>query len=47
MDVPSTPQLNHHMEVIPGILGPECSAQLLDFFERRRREPRGEPNLDP
>ncbi|MGI4827479.1 MAG: tRNA adenosine(34) deaminase TadA [Janthinobacterium lividum] len=30
------PRLNHHVEVLPGILGEECGAMLTDFFRRRR-----------
>jgi tRNA(adenine34) deaminase len=31
------PQLNHRVEVSPGLLAEECGAMLTDFFRRRRR----------
>ena len=32
------PALNHRVEVMEGVLAPECGALLSDFFRRRRRE---------
>ncbi len=29
---------NHQLEVQPGVLADECSAQLSEFFRRRRQE---------
>lgn len=34
----SDPRLNHRFELVPGVLGPECSAQLSGFFAALRRE---------
>ena len=28
--------LNHHLEVVPGVLAEECRALLADFFKSRR-----------
>jgi len=30
------PRLNHQVEVIPGILRDQCSAMMIDFFEKLR-----------
>ncbi len=30
------PRLNHRVEVVPGVLGPECAALLTEFFTERR-----------
>jgi tRNA(adenine34) deaminase len=30
-------RLNHRVEVVPGVLGPECSGLLKAFFSRLRR----------
>lgn len=35
-DVARDRRLNHQVEVVPGVLAPECSALLVDFFESRR-----------
>ncbi len=35
-----TPELNHHAEVLTGILEEECTAVVQDFFRRRRAENR-------
>jgi len=36
------PELNHHFEVIPGVLEAQCRARLVDFFralrERKKRD---------
>lgn len=34
----SDSRLNHQFEIVSGVLGDECSAQLKNFFQRRRRE---------
>ena len=34
--IPTDPRLNHRVEVVGGILGPECGALLTDFFRARR-----------
>ncbi|MEW6358098.1 MAG: tRNA adenosine(34) deaminase TadA [Planctomycetota bacterium] len=39
LDVIREPKLNHHMEVISGILQDECGAILTEFFKARREEP--------
>lgn len=36
LSVLNHPSLNHRVELIEGILAPECSAMLTDFFRRRR-----------
>jgi tRNA(adenine34) deaminase len=36
-DVLRDPRLNHHPEVIGGVLASECGAVLREFFEARRR----------
>lgn len=33
----SDARLNHRSEVVAGVLAPECSAALSDFFQRKRR----------
>ena len=32
------PRLNHQVEVIPGILKDQCSALMIDFFEKLRQK---------
>jgi tRNA(Arg) A34 adenosine deaminase TadA len=36
LSVMNHPQLNHKVEVLPGILADECSTLLTDFFRARR-----------
>ena len=36
LSVPNHPQLNHHVEVLSGVLGDECSVLLSNFFRSRR-----------
>ncbi len=36
-NVVQNPALNHRLEVVPGILGEECSTLLREFFVSRRR----------
>jgi len=38
LDVVREPKLNHHMEVISGVLEEECGAILSEFFKARRTE---------
>ncbi|MDU6925903.1 tRNA adenosine(34) deaminase TadA [Franconibacter helveticus 513] len=38
MDVTGHPGMNHQVQIIEGVLAPECSALLSDFFRQRRRE---------
>lgn len=38
MNVLGHPGMNHQVEVIEGLLAPECSAMLSDFFRARRLE---------
>ncbi len=38
MDVTGHPGMNHQVQVIEGVLAPECSALLSDFFRQRRLE---------
>lgn len=35
-DLVQAPELNHRVEVTPGVLGEECSAMLRAFFQARR-----------
>jgi len=35
-DVVRDSRLNHRLEVVPGVLEPECSALLRDYFSRHR-----------
>ncbi|PRE60218.1 tRNA adenosine(34) deaminase TadA [Burkholderia multivorans] len=37
MDAFANPQLNHHTEVVGGVLAHECGAALKSFFAERRR----------
>ena len=36
IDVFSEPRLNHHAQLVPGVLADECGRLLRDFFARRR-----------
>ena len=36
-DAFANPQLNHHTEVVGGVLADECGAALKSFFAERRR----------
>ena len=36
MNVAQDPNLNHHVEIVPAVLGPEASTLLAEFFRRRR-----------
>lgn len=38
LDVTGEPRLNHHPEVVRGVLREECSNILKDFFRKRRRK---------
>jgi tRNA(adenine34) deaminase len=35
-NIPQDARLNHQMELVAGILEPECAVLLTDFFEDRR-----------
>jgi tRNA(adenine34) deaminase len=39
LSVMNHPQLNHKVEVIPGLLGDECGSMLTNFFVQRRKRP--------
>ncbi len=39
LDVIHEPRLNHRVEVVPGVLAPECGELLREFFGRKRRKP--------
>jgi tRNA(adenine34) deaminase len=45
LDVIHETQLNHRVEVTPGVLAPECGELLRQFFVARRRKPIGEEPL--
>ncbi len=50
LDLYAEPRLNHHAEVVGGVLAEECAALLRDFFAERRRgekEPRNEDRDQP
>ncbi len=36
LNVLDHPRLNHHPEVVPGVLADECAAVLREFFRRKR-----------
>ncbi|MET1114952.1 MAG: tRNA adenosine(34) deaminase TadA [Comamonas sp.] len=38
LDLFAEPRLNHHTEIVRGVLAQECSALLAGFFQQRRRE---------
>lgn len=37
VDLFAEKRLNHHAEIVGGVLGEQCGALLSDFFEQRRR----------
>ena len=37
LDITKHPQLNHRIEVVPGVLAEQCSELLKSFFAERRR----------
>lgn len=43
LDVFAEPRLNHHCEIIGGILADECAALISGFFEARRQQKRETP----
>ena len=44
LSVMNHPQLNHRVEVTPGLLAEECSRMLSNFFLERRRKKRLDPH---
>lgn len=38
MDLTRHPVLNHQLDVVDGVMAPECGEQLSSFFKRRRAE---------
>ena len=38
LSVMNHPQLNHKLEVVPGLLAEECGGLLTDFFRKRRQQ---------
>lgn len=40
VDLFAEKRLNHHAEVVPGMMAGECGALLSEFFAARRRNPR-------
>ena len=36
IDLPQVPRLNHHAEIVGGVLAQECGDLLRDFFRQRR-----------
>lgn len=38
VDVFAEPRLNHHCEIVGGVLAEECAAMISDFFESRRQQ---------
>jgi tRNA(adenine34) deaminase len=45
LSVMNHPQLNHKVEVIPGLLSDECSALLQNFFRARRTSASNTPTV--
>lgn len=43
MDVFAEPRLNHHCDVVGGVLAEHCGALVSDFFEARRQQKRAFP----
>lgn len=41
IDVFAEPKLNHHCEIVGGVLAEECAAAISDFFSERRRQQKG------
>jgi tRNA(adenine34) deaminase len=41
-DLSNDPRLNHRLELVSGVRGPECSHQLSSFFTALRKRRRGE-----
>lgn len=41
LDVFSEPRLNHHCEIVGGVLADECAALISGFFESRRQQKKG------
>jgi tRNA(adenine34) deaminase len=42
VDLFAEPRLNHHAQVVPGVLAGECGGLLTDFFGARRRGARSD-----
>ena len=42
-DLSSEPELNHHFDVVPGVLEDDCRARLVDFFRAIRARKKGDP----
>lgn len=42
MDVFAEPRLNHHCEIVGGVLADECAALITGFFEARRQQQKKE-----
>lgn len=38
MNLLQHPSLNHHIEIVPGVLADECANKLSRFFQQRRKE---------
>jgi tRNA(adenine34) deaminase len=47
LDVIHERRLNHRVEVIPGVLAPECGELLRQFFAKKRARRAGEPFEGP
>lgn len=46
MDVLGHPGMNHRVQVSGGILAPECSALLSEFFRQRRAQKKAQKEMD-
>ena len=44
MDVFAEPRLNHHCEIVGGVLADECAAMISGFFEARRQQKKAIPS---
>ena len=38
IDIPSVPELNHHLSVVSGVLAETCASLLRDFFKSKRQQ---------
>lgn len=43
LDVFAEPRLNHHCQIVGGVLQEECAALISDFFESRRQRKKATP----
>lgn len=46
LDLYAEPRLNHHAEIVGGVLAEECGAMLSAFFAERRAQSKGQALAD-